>query len=287
MTRFTPLLIAGLISIALEAQAQGTVLHKVMDKNGTGGLAMTFEVPKGWATTDTVRWDLNLRMNPMSYTLSTGSPDGRSWISYLSGLTFGFTSNGGGKQPPAHASDFLLEDFRATHPGMQFEIVEQQNAPIPYPYAPSGPGVIALARHSVITVRFQGQKGPMLERLSYDFFGYTLATGGGSYVGNWLVNGLTVVNAPEGQLEGMERISNSILSSERMTTAFQNRYQQVAEMLLERTKAEGREAQRQRAQRVVSGGGGGHAHIMDKDEFILHEAIKGLRSRMFSRSIGN
>ncbi len=253
---------------------------------------MTFEIPTGWNAQDIVQWNLNLRLNPMSYSLTTGSPDHRTWISYLSGLTFDFQSNGYGgvlgKAPPQKPSDFLVQNFKFVHPNTEFDVVDVVDQPIPFPYRPGASNVFTSSTHSVLTARFEVNGTPMEERLSMDFYGWSMSTGPNAYRGNWFVSGLTVVNAPEGQLPAAQQVCNTVLNSERMAKSFSSRYQQVCSTLLAKTKAEGRAMQQQKARRIIrGGGGGGHAHIMNKDEFELHEAIKGLRSRIFSRSIGN
>lgn len=278
----------GLIALA-GAQSDGYVLHKVMDTNGTGGLAMTFQVPKDWTVLDKVSWNLNLRLNPMSYSFTAGNEAENSYISYLSGLTFDFASNGfggmAGKAPPQRASDFLMEDVKAVHPNAEIKVLDREDNPIPFPHS-TVPGVVAKAFHSILKVRFEVNGKPTEENLSMDLYGYVQPTGGRSFRGNWFVSGLTVVHAPEGGLEAMEVTCNKVLASEKMSTDFVAKYKQVAEMLLEKTRQETQQMLQQRAQTVISGGGG-HAHIMDKDEFIFHEEIKGLRSQLFSRSIGN
>ena len=276
-----------------DAQNPGYSLHKVMDSKGSGGLAMTYQIPKGWTAQDNVVWNLSLRLNPMSYSLTAGSPDHQTWISYLSGLTFDFAGFGNrvsaGKAPPARASDFLMQDFEAVHPNMDFDVVSQRDNPIPFPHA-TVPGVVARAFHSVLTIKFTVNGIPMMENLSEDFYGYSQPTGPGSFRGNWFVSGMTVVNAPEAEISNAEQICNTMLSSEKMSSAFSAKYQKVSKMLLAKTKAEGKAAMQKRARQVIyarSSGGGGGGHAMNKDVFILHEAIRGLRSRIFSWSIGN
>jgi hypothetical protein len=284
----------GLCAIACSAcsgaEHPGYTIHNIMDTNGGGGLAMTYEIPKGWTALDKILWNTNLRLNPMSYNFSTGDPKSGMWLSVLSGLTFDFDRYGNGpitgKAPPAQASDFLMQDFTSSHPNNpQYTIESKEDKPIPYPMKPTVPGVSTVAYQCSVTVVYDFNGKPWEEKLTMDFYGYSQHVGANRLHGNWFVSGLCTVNAPQGHLHDIEVIANNVFGSERMTKSFANKYQEVCQMLLNKTKQENQEILRQRAQRVIVTGGG--ARAMDKDEFILHENIRSLKCHIFNYEMGN
>src|ERR1019366_8568153 len=62
-------MIVALASSGLGAAAQTETetfsLHKVLDTNGTGHVALTYLLPKGWTTDDHLGWNLSRRTAPM------------------------------------------------------------------------------------------------------------------------------------------------------------------------------------------------------------------------------
>ena len=284
---------AGALGVAALASAQDAyVPHKVMDTKGSGGLAMTYNIPEGWTPSDILYWNLNVRMNPMSYSIGAASKDSREWATYLSELAYQFSGGGyggvNGKAPPNLPSDFLLQNFQSMHPGIQPDIVDREDNPTQFPYTPAAPNIQTRAYHSVLAVRFTGPGGQhMMQKFATDFYGYVQPTGGGMYQGSWVVSGVTTITGPEDQIDQVEAIGQKIFHSARFDPEFLSRYKQVCNLLLARTKAENAAALRERAQHIIVSGGGGTAHAMDKDTFMMQEDIKGLRSHLFSAAIGN
>jgi hypothetical protein len=291
------LLTTGSVSFS-EARQETLVPHQVMDTNGSGGLALTYGLPQGWRAMDRIYWNLGLRMNPMSFAMTIASEDQQELISYISALSFDFASNGyavAGKPMPAHPSDFLMDDFRSVHPNAAFQVLDRQDDPIPFPYKPAVPNVTTRACHASLTIGFVANGVQSVERLSYDLYGYSQPTGRGSYRGNWIADGVTVVVSPTDEQDDAAQLARQVLASAKMDPAFLAKYKKVSAMLLEKTKAEGRAAAKRRAQALVAArsrppsGGRGYSggRAMDKDTFILHEAIRGLRCRIFNYAIGN
>ena len=291
----------SLCSFASVAPPADTVRYQLVDKSGSVQVAFTFQVPAGWKVQDTLNWNLMVRSNPMVYTLTAIAPDGNTWFSYMSGLTFPFGSGVGGspygKPAPAKPSDFLQEYFEGVNKQFSPRVLNKTDKATPYPYKSSVPGVKTFAYHSELLGEFTlgGHVGQM--KLSADYLGYrqTLGTG---YVGNWTVNNITVIKAPQDLLAETSRKAKEVLDSERPSPAFIDTYIKVSNMLLARTKQENDQARAAKAQRIIvtsnggsngggGGGGGRNNRIDDRDTFTLRMAVKGLQSRIFSRSIGN
>ena len=294
----------SLCSFAAMAPPADSVPYQLIDKNGSGQVAFTFQAPAGWKVLDTLNWNLMVRSNPMVYTLTAIAPDGNTWFSYMSGLTFPYGSGVGGgptgKPAPAKPSDFLQEYFEGANKQFSPKVLKKVDTAVPYPYKTSVLGVKTFAYHSELLgeVNLGGHIGQM--KLSADYLGYrqTLGTG---YVGNWTVNNITVVKAPAELLAEASKKAKEVLESERPSPGFVDTYIKVSNMLLARTKQENDQARAAKAQRIIvtnsggggngggggGGGGGRNNRIDDRDTFTLRMAVKGLQSRIFSRSIGN
>ena len=298
---FSACSLCGLAAVARPTVfAANTVPYQIVDKNGSGQVAFIFQVPAGWKIQDTLNWNLNVRSNPMVYTITAINPAGGSWFSYMSGVTFPFGSGVGGtpygKPAPAKPSDFLQEYFEHANNQFSPRVLKKVDNPTPFPFKPAVPGVKTFAYHSELLGEITLGGHVSQVKLSTDYLGYRQSVGTG-YVGNWTANNITVICAPQAILAETARRANEALQSERPTPEFVETYKQVSDMLLERTKRENDQARAARAQQIIansdqSGGGSGanvrgNRRIDDPDTFNLRMAVKGLQSRIFSRSIGN
>jgi hypothetical protein len=285
--RYSLLLAAS--SLALGALAQTYEDHKIVDTKGTGGTALTLNVPQGWKVLDSIFWNLNIRMNPMSYFYTAGTPDGSEFVTYLSGLSFDFatTPYGGtvGKPPPARPSDYLLEIAKSASIRKDVQVVDQQDTPIPYNLQSLNPNLHVQAYHSTLKIKFTANGVAKEEESSADTYVYNRVFGPNNSNGNWMIVGKKTFTALEGHLQTLMPTFTHILDSERMDPQFFATWKQVGDMLLARTRAE-QAAAVQHAQTFISSGGS-TTKVFDKDTFMLHEEIRGLKSQLFSRSIGN
>jgi hypothetical protein len=162
-----------------------------------------------------------------------------------------------------------------------------------YPFRVGAPNVTTHAYHSVLETRSVVNGIPMHLKFSVTYLGYTQPTGAGSYQGSWTLIGLTAIHAPENQMAATENIGAKIIFSARFTPEFFAKYKRVSDLIFQQVKArekatlqlEMQQVVASRAQPIASGGASGH--IMDEDDFMASMAVQGLKSKLFSASIGN
>ncbi|HWD38933.1 MAG TPA: hypothetical protein VG944_08805 [Fimbriimonas sp.] len=151
------------------AGAKGTVykmtLHKVIDRQGTGKVAGTYLIPKGWSAEDNVTWVPNDYVTPVVATSKIKSPDGLIELQTLSGINIGFShgpAGDSGQMPPRSVTDLLVQSFQRDYPGVQFEIVSKTDEPLNDPVLSNPSLGTARAERGTLKLRFTKNGRAML-----------------------------------------------------------------------------------------------------------------------------
>jgi hypothetical protein len=225
--------------LAAPAETIDLTLHKVMDSNGSGHVAMTYLMPKGWNAKDSVDWNLQRQITPLIYVNTIHSPDGNTHAAYLNTLSFAYAHKGNlgdsGKAAPDKPSDYILDIFKQGHPGIEFETLQSDNNPVPSMFK-EAPGMTSRAFDTTVKLRFSKGGVPTIYKCSCHFDSWMLGpTQVGTqsfYSGTWIIKDYTDFSAPEKEVPRAMMLSSVFLSSRKLDPEFYEQYLEVSQFLM-------------------------------------------------------
>jgi len=241
---------SGLFGAAYAAGADSSVfnIHKVMDTNGSGHVALTYLLPKGWKTDDNLVWNLMQQTTPLQFITSASSPDGQYSVKYrnIYHAWYTRTSNIGNKGEPAPDSptEYAVQLFEKGHPGAQVEVADRQEKPIASMFKPMATQTTKSLACSV-KLRYTSNGTSMMAKVAFRYDGYDSGTAWGKSHGfsngEWYLMDWSIVTGPESQFPKALRIGAVSLSSEHFDPAFFQQYMEVCAALTQQIAAEGAE----------------------------------------------
>ncbi len=239
----SPLGGALILAWASVCHASGTtytlVKHKVIDREGTGKLAFTYLLPKGWKAVDALKWLPQDYMTPVVGTTTITSPDGRIELDTMSGLESNYSHGPAGDSgvfPPRSVAAYLLGQWKRCHPNIEPEVVASTDTPVSSPSGtPSSIGR-SYAVRGTLKLRYSqnGRTFLVKTQARIDVFhtnAAPTAIGGEMFEGGWTISDFFAVTAPQSQVTGAMKVLGIVLTSTRTDPHFFNTVAQAQRII--------------------------------------------------------
>jgi hypothetical protein len=235
-------------------QAQGNTihltLHKVMDTEGTGKLAATFLLPDGYTSTDVVKWIPNDYLTPVVSDITLKSDDGQTMMEWMSGLQIDYAHSPMGStgiDPPKSVCEFLLQNWKKNHPGVDFTVVDKTDSDVPDDSHELPGGGKMWGERGIVKLRYvEGGTTYLVKchaRIDVTTTGVEqVPTGGTIEEGGWLILNNYTVTAPESQFPDAMKLFGIVLTSCRTDKHFYNTMMQASEIIMKNFYAGERQA---------------------------------------------
>ena len=249
-------------------------LHKAMDPGSTPHLAVSYLIPKGWKASDTVDWDIAHRNAPLTLSFVDTSPDGKFIVRWLNSHAFMYSGNQG-QTPPEHPSDVLVNVFKATHPGVDVDVIDRQETPTASIFKTS-PQIESQAWICTVKMRYTLNGVLMLTKSGFKYDSYTAPR---FHTGAWFVNDVTGITGPEAQFPKAEKLAAVVLSSRQWDPQFFEQYVEVMKWLIKQNQDEGQAYLNAQAAALQQ-----HFHDLSESNraaFEAQEAAKDENTRQF------
>ncbi len=214
-------------------------LHRVMDTEGSGGLAYTFLLPEGWTSEDRLHWLVDNYTTPVVGFSLIKSEDGREEIDSVSGVATSFShgpAGDSGMPPPRSLSQYLLSDWKRRHPGLNFQVTSREDTPIDVSGDPNvGFGKVS-AQHGLVKLSFRRNGQIYLSKVQarMDTFrtnSAPTAIGGEIYEGGWRISSQFTVTAPAAEFDHAMRTCALVLTSSKTDPHFFSRVAQAQKVI--------------------------------------------------------
>jgi hypothetical protein len=171
-------------------------IHKTMDE-AHGIVAYTCLIPSGWKAQEKCFW-----AGQYGFFREVDSPDKSCALTELYNVSNQFQLIGGrlkqGMAPPRSVSDFLVQTFRQSHPGVRYDVIKATNKSLP--------PEVAQARHasfggqSEVVLHFQRNGEPYEINFTAEISGKTFGQGGGGafsvQTGSWNIDLVLGIEGP-------------------------------------------------------------------------------------------
>jgi len=244
LTRLAAIVGAGVMCLAATAETAKFAVHKAMDSGDTQHVAISYLIPTGWKATDTIVWNVQQRMAPLSISTVTASPDGSFIVRWVNTAAFGFSHLGNqgakGTPPPEHPTDLLVDTFKRGHPGVEVEVVERKETPAVSQFKEtqtqtSKPRALTCS----VKLRYTVNGVPMLTKSGFDFDGYELGRDPRFSTGLWTLHNITSISGPEAEFPKAMKLGLVVLSSRQWDPQFFEQYQEICYMIVQQIQKEG------------------------------------------------
>lgn len=212
--------------------------HDVVDREGTGLLAVSCLIPEDWRANDRLYWDYNDATLPIRYQGQfkqvnglmeiVAYPDVRSVYSHGAMGTSGFP-------PPRDAVSGLKDFIQQRRSGFKYQTLEAKSIHQSQPVDNYIQGTAFRTQSQTALVRIAYQENQI--EMEEEFYGqleitHTLSQGVvtlSSVI--WSATGLYSCKAPKGSLDKCRQIAMTLRASVKMTLPFYNRYMQIVQLL--------------------------------------------------------
>lgn len=187
-------------------------LHKVMDEQGTHGVAYQYLAPKGWAVKTQLVWSDRI-LQPTVFEAQADSPDGRFGYSMLGGMDFPFGGITGshqffgyqpgsktGVEPPEKLTDFMLRAAQADKTISDIKVTRRVDRPLPVDQLPWQGRRYGMASELDFTFTKNGKtlSGVAVARMDVGFAGDPRQEMQ-AYNGDWEITNAFSVYSPPGE----------------------------------------------------------------------------------------
>ena len=235
---------------AADGNAIHLTLHKVMDTEGTGKLAGTFLLPDGYTSTDVVKWIPNDYLTPVTSDITVKSDDGQTVMEWMTGLQIDYTHSplgSTGIDPPKSVCEFLLQNWKKNHPGVDFTVVNKADTSVPED-SHELPGLGKMWGNRGIVELQYVKDGTTFHvkchaRIDVQTTGVTaVPTGGTVEEGGWLILNDYTVTAPESKFPDAMKLFGIVLTSCHTDKHFYNTMMQASEIIMKNFYAGERQA---------------------------------------------
>lgn len=212
--------------------------HEVIDREGTGLLAVTCLIPEDWKANDRLFWEYNDATLPIRYQGQFKQVNGSMEIAAYPDFRSVYSSGPmgtSGVPPPRDAVSGLKDFVQKRRSGFNYRILEAKSIHQSKP-----------VDNYIQGTSFRTQSQSALVRIAYEehqreieeeFYGqlevtHTLSQGVvtlSSVI--WSASGLYSCKAPKGSLDKCRQIAMTLKASVKMTLPFYNRYMQIVQLL--------------------------------------------------------
>jgi hypothetical protein len=234
--RIALLAIAASLPALLHAETAEFKLHRVEDSNGSHHLAISYLLPLGWKSDDSIKWQTDPAA-PMVSTIQASSPDSKFWFGSQNTRAFFYDGMGKFLKPkgvlPPDPVEYLTEMAKATDGVTDVELVDSKLTPVPSSWK-TNPGATLVQSHAdfvTATFRCKKQGNPSLVKLSFTLdvldSGSPFARNNGFVRGFWRYDNLTEIGGPEAEFAKAMRIGGVSIESQKMDPQFFQQYMEI------------------------------------------------------------
>jgi hypothetical protein len=229
------------VSSALGAESYRFSVHKAMDDSITQHIAGSYLIPKGWKAVDTIKWNLMQQDAPLMVAFVVTSPDDRFAINYVNSIPRWYTrlpassaAKSAGTQQPQQPTDVVLDNFKNNHPGIEVQILNRKEVPIPSIFKPAATMETRSLR-CTLKLGYTKDGVPTETMFGFDYqaddFGTLWGRQHGFSNGRWYMNNVVSITGPQAEFEKAMKLAVVTVSSQREDPVFYEFYQEICNML--------------------------------------------------------
>ena len=211
-------------------------LHKVEDSNGSHHLAISYLLPLGWKSQDSIVWQMDAAA-PMISTIKASSPDSKFWFEFQNTHAFFYDGMGKNQKPkgvPPPDPVACLGFFVQQNPGVSnVEVVDSKLTPTESSWKTKAGNNLMQSHADFVTATFRCTKNgvPTLVKMSFKFdvldSGTPFARNNGFVRGFWRYDNLSAIGGPESDFPRAMRIGGICIDSQRVDPQFFQQYMEI------------------------------------------------------------
>ncbi|MBK8954041.1 MAG: hypothetical protein IPM34_00595 [Saprospiraceae bacterium] len=212
--------------------------HQVIDRDGSGMVALTGLIPESWSAKDQLYWEYNDATLPIRYKGKFISPSGDMAIEIYPDARSSFSSGpmGTSGYPPPQDAVSGLKDFVQQNRGrFPYQILDAKmiSRSGPVDQYVQGTAFRTHSQSAYVRIGYIENQKEMEEEF-YGVLEVTNSQSQGVVTLNsifWSATGLYSCKAPKGKLDKCRQIALTLKSSAKLTLPFYNKFTQVVQLL--------------------------------------------------------